>query len=54
MNQGKAFHWCNQAWPAGTEGTMEELFSEMVGGQGAKVEDITKGMQEKFEDLLDE
>lgn len=53
MNEGKAFHWCNQAWPAGTETTMEELFSEMVGGQGTKVEDITKGMQDKFEDLLE-
>lgn len=54
MNEGKAFHWCNQAWPAGTEGAMEELFSEMIGGQGTKVSDITQGMQDKFEDLLDE
>lgn len=54
MNDGKAFHWCNQAWPAGTEGTMQELFSEMIGGQGTTVADITQGMQDKFEDLLDE
>ncbi len=54
LNEGKAFHWCNQAWPAGTESTMEELFSEMVGGQGTTVQDITQGMQDKFEDLLDE
>lgn len=54
LNDGKAFHWCNQAWPAGTEGTMEELFSEMIGGQGTEVEDITEGMQDKFEDLLDD
>lgn len=54
LNEGKAFHWCNQAWPAGTETTMEELFSEMIGGQGTTVEDITEGMQDKFEDLLDE
>lgn len=54
LNDGKAFHWCNQAWPAGTETTMEELFSEMIGGQGTTVEDITQGMQDKFEDLLDE
>lgn len=54
MNEGKAFHWCNQAWPAGTEATMEELFSEMVGDQGTTVEDITQGMQEKFEDLLED
>lgn len=53
-NGGQGYHWCNQAWPAGTEGTMEELFSEMVGGQGTTVEDITQGMQDKFEDLLDE
>lgn len=53
MKEGKAFHWCNQAWPAGTETTMEELFSEMIGGQHTKISDITKGMQEKFEDLLD-
>lgn len=54
MNEGKAFHWSNQAWPAGTEGTMQELFSEMIGGQNTTVDDITAGMQEKFEDLLDE
>lgn len=54
MNEGKAFHWCNQAWPAGTESEMEELFSECIGGQGTEVEDITEGMQDKFEDLLDE
>lgn len=54
LNQGKADHWCNQAWPAGTETVMEEMFSEMVGGQGTTVADITQGMQDKFEDLLDE
>ena len=54
LNSGKAYHWCNQAWPAGTETTMEELFSEMIGGQGTTVEDITEGMQDKFEDLLED
>ena len=54
MNEGQAFYWCNQAWPAGTEGTMEELFSEAIGGQGTEISDITEGMQEKFEDLLDD
>lgn len=54
LNEGNAYYWCNQAWPAGTETTMEEMFYEMVGGQGTKVEDITQGMQDKFEDLLDE
>ena len=54
LNQGKAFHWCNQAWPAGTESTMEEMFSEMIGGQGVTVPDITQGMQDKFEDLLED
>lgn len=54
LNEGKGFYWCNQAWPAGTENEMEALFSEMVGGQGTTVEDITQGMQDKFEDLLDD
>ena len=54
MNDGKGFYWCNQAWPAGTETEMESLFSEMVGGQGPEIDDITEGMQDKFEDLLDE
>ena len=54
LNEGKGFYWCNQAWPAGTENEMEALFSEMVGGQGTTVEDITEGMQDKFEDLLDD
>ncbi len=52
MNDGKAYHWCNQAWPSGTEVEMEALFSACVGGQGTTVEDITAGMQAKFEDLL--
>ena len=54
MNEGKGFYWCNQAWPTGTETEMEALFSEMVGGQGTAVEDITQGMQDKLEDLLDD
>lgn len=54
LNDGKGFYWCNQAWPAGTETEMESLFSEMVGGQGTEIDDITEGMQDKFEDLLDE
>ncbi len=54
LNEGKAFHWCNQAWPAGTESEMEELFSEAIGGQGTEVEDIVEGMQDKFEDLLED
>ncbi|MBQ1310333.1 MAG: extracellular solute-binding protein, partial [Blautia sp.] len=54
LNEGKGFYWCNQAWPAGTENEMEALFSEMVGGQGTEVEDIVEGMQEKFEDLLED
>lgn len=54
LNEGKGFYWANQAWPAGTETEMEALFSEMVGGQGTEIEDITQGMQDKFEDLLDE
>lgn len=53
-NEGKAFYWCNQGWPAGTESEMQALFSEMVGGQGTTVEDITKGMQRKFEELYTE
>ena len=54
MNEGKGFHWCNQAWPAGTENEMLSGFYEMVGGKSTTVEDITKRMQDKFEDLLDD
>lgn len=54
LNEGKGFYWCNQAWPAGTEVEMEALFSEMVGGQGTTIEDITQGMQDKFEDLMED
>lgn len=52
--EGKSFYWCNQGWPAGTEAEMESLYSEMVGGQGTTVADITKGMQMKFEELATE
>ena len=54
LQDGKAYHWSNQAWPSGTETVMEEKFIEMVGGQGTTSQDITEAMQEKFEDLLDE
>ncbi len=54
LNEGKGFYWCNQAWPAGTEVEMEVLFSEMVGGQGTTIDNITQGMQAKFEDLLED
>lgn len=54
LNEGKGYYWSNQAWPAGTENEMESLFSSMIGGQGIEIDDITEGMQEKFEDLLDE
>lgn len=53
-NQGKAWYWCNQAWPAGTENEMEALFGSMIGGQGTKVDDITSGMQTMLESLLEE
>ena len=53
-NQGKAWYWCNQAWPAGTENEMEALFGSMIGGQGTTVPDITNGMQNKLEELLDQ
>ncbi len=52
-NQGKAWYWCNQAWPAGTENEMEALFGSMIGGQGTTVADITNGMQMKLEELLE-
>lgn len=49
--EGKAFYWANQAWPAGVETEMETLLSEYIGGQGTTVEDITQGMQDKFDEL---
>ncbi len=53
-NEGKVFYWCNQGWPAGVENEMESLFGEMVGGQGTTIDDITNGMQMKFEELYTE
>ena len=51
---GKAWYWCNQAWPAGTETEMEALFGSMIGGQGTTIDDITSGMQRKLEELLEQ
>jgi raffinose/stachyose/melibiose transport system substrate-binding protein len=53
-NQGKAFYWCNQGWPSGTESEMVSLFEEMIGGQGTTIPDITSGMQNKFEELMEQ
>ncbi len=54
LNNNQAFYWSNQAWPAGVAEEMEDLFYEMVGGQGTKINDITKGMQDKFKDLVED
>lgn len=52
--EGKAWYWCNQAWPSGTETEMEALFGSMIGGQGTTVSDVTSGMQRKLEELLEQ
>lgn len=51
-NDGKAFYWCNQGWPAGVETEMEAQFSAMVGGQNVEVDDIVNAMQMKFDELI--
>ncbi|HIY02094.1 MAG TPA: extracellular solute-binding protein [Candidatus Blautia faecipullorum] len=50
-NEGKSYYFCNQGWPSGTENEMEAKFSELIGGQGTTVKDITESMQLKYEDL---
>lgn len=50
-NEGKSYYFCNQGWPSGTESEMESKFSEMVGGQGTTVSDITESMQLKYDEL---
>lgn len=53
-NNGKAFYWCNQAWPAGTETEMETKFAELIGGTGTTAKDVTASMQSMLEALLEE
>lgn len=50
-NEGKSYYFCNQGWPAGTETEMESKFSEMIGGQGTTISDITESMQRKYDEL---
>lgn len=50
--KGNAFYWCNQAWPSGVAEEMETLFSQYIVGQIETVEDITAGMQKKFDESL--
>jgi raffinose/stachyose/melibiose transport system substrate-binding protein len=52
-NEGNSYYWCNQGWPAGVEVEMETLLSEYIGGVGTTVEDMTNGMQRKFDELTD-
>ncbi|BBF43861.1 extracellular solute-binding protein, family 1 [Lachnospiraceae bacterium KM106-2] len=54
LNKGQAFYWCNQAWPSGVADKMEEVFYEMVGGQGKTLNNVTEEMQSSFEDLQEE
>jgi raffinose/stachyose/melibiose transport system substrate-binding protein len=49
--QNKSIYWANEGWPAGVESEMEAQLSGMVGGQKTTVNDITKAMQSKFEEL---
>ncbi len=53
-NEGKAFYWCNQAWPAGTETEMQNKFAELIGGLDTTAEDVAEGMQMMFDSLLEE
>lgn len=50
-NESKAFYFSNQGWPSGTESEMESKFSELIGGQGTTVADITESMQLKYDEL---
>ncbi len=52
-NEGKAFYWCNQAWPAGVNDEMQAKLGEYIGGQ-ATIESITEAMQAKFDELVEE
>lgn len=51
-NESKSNYWCNQGWPAGVNDEMQAKLSEYIGGQGTTVEDITKAMQAKFEEVM--
>jgi len=48
---GKAFYFCNQAWPAGVETEMEAKLSEIIGGESTTVKDVTAAMQAKYDEL---
>jgi raffinose/stachyose/melibiose transport system substrate-binding protein len=48
---GHAFYFSNQMWPAGVSDVMQAKFAEIIGGKKTTAEDVTKAMQDKYNEL---
>ncbi|ULT58319.1 extracellular solute-binding protein [Neobacillus drentensis] len=48
---GNAIYFANQMWPSGVDATLEAKFAEIIGGQSTTPKDVTKAMQDKFDEL---
>ena len=48
---GNAIYFANQMWPSGVDAALESKFAEVIGGQSTSPADVTKAMQDKFQEL---
>jgi raffinose/stachyose/melibiose transport system substrate-binding protein len=51
QSTGNAFYFSNQMWPAGVSDVMQSKFSEIIGGKKTSAEEVTKAMQDKYNEL---
>jgi raffinose/stachyose/melibiose transport system substrate-binding protein len=50
-NSGNSIYFANQMWPNGVADILQVKFGEIIGGQRTTPEDVTKAMQDKFDQL---
>jgi raffinose/stachyose/melibiose transport system substrate-binding protein len=48
---GNAIYFANQMWPSGVDAILESKFAEIIGKQGTTPANMTKAMQDKFQEL---
>ncbi|MBB6673100.1 ABC transporter substrate-binding protein [Cohnella nanjingensis] len=51
QSSGNSIYFANQMWPNGVADILQVKFGEIIGGQRTTPEDVTKAMQEKFDQL---
>ncbi|WP_159881626.1 ABC transporter substrate-binding protein [Paenibacillus puerhi] len=51
QKDGNSIYFANQMWPSGVDTALMTKFAESIGGRNTTPEDVTKAMQDKFNEL---